>query len=69
VRYAQSHSRPLAELTLDEYRRFSPLFEEDILGLTVRASIAARDVPGGTAPKRVAEAIKEARRRIEADAG
>jgi len=55
----------VAELTLDEYRRFSPQFQEDVLSLDVRSSIDARDVPGGTASGRVAEALKEAKKRLE----
>ncbi len=36
-----------------------------VLRLDVRSVIAARDVPGGTAPKRVAAALKQARQRLE----
>jgi argininosuccinate lyase len=64
VEYAQSSGKGLAELTLDEYRRFSPLFDADILGLDVRRSIESRDVPGGTASRRVREALAAARRRV-----
>jgi argininosuccinate lyase len=66
VRYAESQRKPLPALTLEDYRRFSPEFEEDILGLDVRSSIEARDVPGGTAPGRVKAALEEARKRLEA---
>ena len=66
VRRAQAAGKPLGELTLDEYRSCSPLFEEDILSLDVSASIAARDVLGGTAPGRVSRALKEARARLAA---
>ena len=65
VKYAESQSKPLADLSLEEYRRFSPEFQEDVLGLDARASIAARDVPGGTAPGRVKDAITDARRRLD----
>ncbi len=64
VRYASDKGKELSELTPAEYKRFSPLFEADVLKLNVEASLAARDVPGGTAPKRVAEALAEARRRL-----
>jgi argininosuccinate lyase len=69
VRYASGKGKDLSELTLREYRRFSPLFDEDVLGLDVETSLRARDVPGGTAPNRVAEALAEARRRLSGDAG
>ncbi len=64
VQYAQSAGRALGELTLADYRTHSPLFEEDVLTLDVRSSIEARDVPGGTAPARVAAALEEARERL-----
>jgi len=69
VRYASGRGKGLSELTLKEYQRHSPLFEEDVLGLDVEASLRARDVPGGTAPQRVAEALKEARRRLATEEG
>ena len=68
VRYAEGDGKPLSGLSLEEYRGFSPLFDQDVLALDVRASIAARDVPGGTAPSRVAEALRTARERLKEDA-
>jgi argininosuccinate lyase len=68
VRYAEAEGRPLSGLSLEDYRRFSPLFDRDVLSLDVRASIAARDVPGGTAPARVAEALELARERLKGEA-
>ena len=68
VRYAEGESKPLSGLSLEEYRGFSPLFDHDVLALDIRASIAARDVPGGTAPSRVAEALSTARKRLKEDA-
>ena len=53
------------ELSLDQYKAASELFDEDVLKLTVDTSIAARDVPGGTAPGRVKAALREARIRLE----
>jgi argininosuccinate lyase len=66
VRYAESAGKTLADLTVDEYRRFSADFDEDIVGLDVHSSIAARDVPGGTGPARVKAALTEARTRLKA---
>ncbi|MBI2913588.1 MAG: argininosuccinate lyase, partial [Chloroflexi bacterium] len=65
VRRAQSQGKALNELALEEYRRFSSLFEEDVLRLDVRSSIEARDVPGGTSPRQVGAALKRARERLE----
>ena len=66
VRSAQAQGKGLRELDLQEYQRFSPLFEADVLDLTVEQALAARDVPGGTAPERVRTALQEARRLLEA---
>ena len=66
VRSAQAQGKGLRELDLQEYQRFSPLFEADVLDLTVEQALAARDVPGGTAPERVRTALREARRLLEA---
>ena len=65
VRHAEEQGKPLDGLTLEEYRRFSPEFQEDILALDVQASLAARDVPGGTAPGRVKAALADAHKRLE----
>jgi argininosuccinate lyase len=64
VGHAESEGKTLTDLTLDEYRRFSPQFQEDVLALDARASVEARQAPGGTAPARVAEALREARQRL-----
>jgi argininosuccinate lyase len=66
VRYAEGQGKAFSELSLAEYRRFSNRFEADVLKLDVRAALAARDVPGGTAPRRVRAALRRARRRLEA---
>jgi len=64
-RYAISQGKGLHQLTIDEYRRFSPRFDEDVYSITPEASVAARDLEGGTAPRRVEEALKQARRLLE----
>jgi argininosuccinate lyase len=64
VRYAQSRGKELSELTLKEYRRFSPLFDEDVLRLDLEVSLRSRDIPGGTAPQQVRRALREARERL-----
>src|SRR6185312_15183328 len=43
----------LNELPLSVYTAASPLFEPDILNLDVDSALAARDIPGGTAPREV----------------
>ena len=64
VSYAAEKGRPLSELSLDEYRRFSPLFEADVLSISLDSSLAARDSFGGTAPRQVAAALAEARKKF-----
>ncbi|MBN1862512.1 MAG: argininosuccinate lyase, partial [Dehalococcoidales bacterium] len=65
VSYAAAKNKPFAELSIVEYRQFSPLFEDDVSAITIASSLAARDVPGGTAPKRVAQALAEARKTLK----
>ena len=66
VKHASVEGRLLTDLSLEEYRRYSPLFEEDVLSIDLRSSISARDVSGGTAPGQVEAAIKQARGRLRA---
>ncbi len=57
------------QLTLDEYRSFSDLFDRDVLHISVDSSVAARDVPGGTAFNRVQQAIAEAKAQLHSERG
>ncbi len=60
--------RELASLTPDELRDAHPAFGEGAPALDVDASLAARDVEGGTAPSAVAAALASASARLEAEA-
>jgi argininosuccinate lyase len=62
VQYAIGRKKSLYELSLDEYSSFSPLFADDVYGITVETSIAARDAIGGTAPAQVEAALLRARK-------
>ncbi len=62
--YAQSQDKGFGELSLEEYRRFSRSFEEDILSLGMEDSLAARDVAGGTAPRQVERALERIREKL-----
>jgi argininosuccinate lyase len=67
VRYALDTGQTLASLGLDELRRFSDRFADDVVGaLTVEASLRARAVSGGTAPEAVRQALALARSLIDA---
>jgi argininosuccinate lyase len=65
VNYAAEKGKSFADLNLSEYKVFSPLFDTDIRKITVESSLAARNVPGGTAPQKVKKALAIARRIIE----
>ena len=65
VRYGVENGRDLAQLSLDELRRFSVAIDEDVFDvLTLEGSVAARNHPGGTAPAQVGAAIARARARM-----
>jgi len=64
VSYAMEKAKSFSELSLGEYRSFSPLFGEDVYSITVESSIAARDVIGGTAPRQVELALDNAKKII-----
>jgi argininosuccinate lyase len=64
VNYCAKKGKSFAELNIREYRKFSPLFGEDVYKITVESSLAARDVSGGTSPKRVKQALARARRMV-----
>ncbi len=62
VAYAISQGKTFGELTLDEYRNFSPLFDKGVYEINVASSVAARNIPGGTAPGQVEKALEEAKK-------
>jgi argininosuccinate lyase len=64
VSYAVENGKSFSELSLSEYKSFSPLFGEDVYSITVESSIAAKDVTGGTAPKQVKQALATAKKII-----
>ena len=59
--YAISKGKNFHELSLSEYRNFSPLFTEEVYGITLQSSLAARNIVGGTSPQQVEQALKKAR--------
>ena len=59
--------QPLSDLPIDDYRRASPLFERDVLEITVESAVEARGVPGGTNRNRVRMAVEEARARLNSE--
>jgi argininosuccinate lyase len=61
VSHCVKEGKTFLELPLDEYRRFSPLFDPDVFEITVATSIDSRNVPGGTARNQVEKALAVAK--------
>jgi argininosuccinate lyase len=64
VQYAIGKGKGFQELSIAEYRKFSPLFKNDVYGITIDTSVAARNIFGGTSPKQVLAALAGARKLI-----
>ena len=64
-RHCDDNNVSLQELPLAEYQKLSNLFSDDVYDISAESSAAARDNPGGTAPKRVAAALEEAKKILE----
>jgi len=57
----------LADLPLEELRQLNPVFDQEFYScLSLQAVLHIHDVPGGTAPVRVRQAITDARKKVEA---
>lgn len=62
VLYCTENNLVLTDLTLEQFKSFSPLFGEDIIdALSIEACVEARRSYGGTAPEMVMHAIKKGR--------
>ena len=65
VRYCIEQDKTLENLTLDEYRQFSPVFEADVYpAIDLLTCVSQRDIPGGPAPARVRETIAATRKAL-----
>lgn len=65
VLYAIQQKKYLLELTLEEYRQFSPLFDETIYDvLQPEHVVSARKSQGGTAPEMVRKQIEQAKEKL-----
>jgi len=65
VAYCEESNMQLEYLSLSQLKQFSEVFGYDVTRyLSAESSVAARDLPGGTAPNRVKEAIKRARKNL-----
>jgi argininosuccinate lyase len=65
LREAERQGKPWTQLSLEDVKKISPLFESDFLAApSVESSIATKSVPGGTAPEAVRSAMAELQNRI-----
>lgn len=69
VQYSVEKGKTFRDLSLSEYKSSSQLFEEDVYNVTAETSIAARNVPGGTAPEQVAQQLGRARKIVQGGDG
>ena len=59
VRYAVERDKDLSELSLEEYRKFSPSFDEDVYKVfDYLKSVNSHDVDGGTALNRIKDELE-----------
>ena len=67
VREGERTGKSFSALPLETLRKYSPLFAADFFdALNLNAALAGPDVDGGTAPRRVREAIAAANERLAA---
>jgi argininosuccinate lyase len=68
VRYCEQSNKRLGDLSLEEWKTHSSLFEADILRLLAPAAVVeAKTSPGGTASPQVREALEKAKRVLEVE--
>lgn len=61
VQYCISHHKVLTDLSLEDFRSWSPLFEEDILQvIQVETCVQERNSHGGTSPAQIARQLQNA---------
>jgi len=65
LREAEKQRKPWTQLSLEDVRKISPLFEKDFLqGPSVESAIASKVVPGGTAEECVRAAIAQLEQKL-----
>jgi argininosuccinate lyase len=66
VLYCLEKGLTLDRMSMDDYKKFHPLVEEDVYkAVDINNCVDSRKVPGGPASEKVAEAIARARQRLE----
>ncbi|MGC1365025.1 MAG: hypothetical protein WA829_04950, partial [Candidatus Acidiferrum sp.] len=65
LREAERQEKAWTEVPLGDLKKISPAFEVDFRdGLNLAAALAAKKVPGGTAPESVRKAISDLEERL-----
>ena len=64
VNWAAEKGKSFSEISLNDYRNFSPLFEDDVYLITDETSLSARNNPGATSPEQVKKAITAAKKMV-----
>jgi argininosuccinate lyase len=66
VLHCEKAGKRLTDLTLDELKPFSPLFDQAVVAdLDARAIVGRRDTEGGTSPRRVNAALRRAKTELD----
>lgn len=58
-------NKGFGQLTFNDFKIVSDLFEEDVMQITIESSVESRSTLGGTSPKRVKDAIVQAKSRLK----
>ncbi len=67
VVYAIARGLELQQLSLAEYKQFTPIFEQDLFeAISLEACLAGKNTTGGTAPEQVQREIKRAKELLNA---
>ncbi len=68
VVYAINQGRELNDLTLDECRQFSPLFDQDLFeAISLGSCLAGKKQLGGTAPEQVQHELQQAKATLKSE--
>lgn len=66
VLHCSHHQVALEDLTVEDFRNFSPAFEDDLYKyITVEHCVKARNIPGAPSPDRVQEAVNNGKSALE----
>jgi len=61
IGYALEQGKELCDLKLNEFRKFSGLFDSSVYAIDLASSVAARKSYGGTAPEQVKKSLENAK--------